>query len=283
VTIDDEIPPELEALYEAERSIPPIPPDVIERALAALSTPRVIDAEQPVEPSSGAPDAPRPAAPAAPPAGGTIAGAAAPATYALRHLLIAGAIGAAAGALGYRAIDAAVDRSDERADDARPATTDPVIAAADAAIDDDGIDGGSGRPVSAPTEPAAMDTPTPDGRRGDGLAGDRRSTGTIVGNPGGTDTISADTIAAERRILDVARFAAARGDARGALAALDDHRRRFSRGELAEERQAMEIHLLLRVGDDDAARAAAARFRRTYPRSLMRQAIEDAVSTAAED
>ncbi len=86
-----------------------------------------------------------------------------------------------------------------------------------------------------------------------------------------------DHTAAERRLLDAARFAAARGDVDSALSSLAEHRARFRQGSLGEERDAMQIHLLVRTGRIEEARSAADRFRTRYPRSLLLRSIEQAI------
>lgn len=83
---------------------------------------------------------------------------------------------------------------------------------------------------------------------------------------------SAD-LAAERASLDVARTALARGDGANALAGCDDHERRFPRGALAEEREAIAVQALVLSHRGDEARARAERFRRAHPRSILLPAV----------
>jgi hypothetical protein len=85
-----------------------------------------------------------------------------------------------------------------------------------------------------------------------------------------------DTLAAERRLLDDARTAIARGDAGAGLAALDRHARDYPRGHLAEEREALRIHALVRSGRAAEAREAAARFHARFPNSLLGAGIDAA-------
>jgi hypothetical protein len=84
-------------------------------------------------------------------------------------------------------------------------------------------------------------------------------------------------LAAERRILDAARRAVAGGRGADALAALDRHAREFPRGRLSEEREALWIQALIGTGRREEARQRASRFRRSFPRSLLLQAIEAAL------
>lgn len=77
--------------------------------------------------------------------------------------------------------------------------------------------------------------------------------------------------------MDTARTALARGRAVDALAAADEHTRRFPRGRLAEEREALAIQALALSGERAGALARAARFRRAYPNSIFGSAVDRAV------
>lgn len=83
----------------------------------------------------------------------------------------------------------------------------------------------------------------------------------------------ADDLAAERAALDVARTALGRGDGANALSACDDHARRYPRGALAEEREAIAVQALVLEHRGDDARARAERFRKTHPRSILLPAV----------
>ena len=67
-----------------------------------------------------------------------------------------------------------------------------------------------------------------------------------------------------------------------ALSATDAHAKRFPRGRLAEEREAIAVQALAAKGDRVAARARAERFRRTFPNSIFRAAVDDAVAPLEE-
>jgi outer membrane protein assembly factor BamD (BamD/ComL family) len=82
-----------------------------------------------------------------------------------------------------------------------------------------------------------------------------------------------DDLAAERAALDVARTALGRGDGANALAACDDHSRKYPRGALAEEREAIAVQALVLEHRGDDARARAERFRKTHPRSILLPAV----------
>lgn len=92
----------------------------------------------------------------------------------------------------------------------------------------------------------------------------------------GRDRVLAD----ENALVTRAQSALARGRAGEALEALSEHQRRFPGGQFAEEREAMAIQALVRLGRTDAARARADRFRARFPGSMLLRAVEAAVGPA---
>ena len=86
-----------------------------------------------------------------------------------------------------------------------------------------------------------------------------------------------DQLAAERAMLDVARTAVGRGQGAAAIAELERHAAAFPRARLAEEREALWIQALLQTGRQDDAHARAARFKRSFPRSMALPALEAAL------
>jgi hypothetical protein len=80
-------------------------------------------------------------------------------------------------------------------------------------------------------------------------------------------------LAAERAVLEIARNAVGRGEGAAALRALERHAAEFPRGRLTEEREALWIQALALAGRRSEARARAERFRASFPRSMLRQAI----------
>jgi hypothetical protein len=82
-------------------------------------------------------------------------------------------------------------------------------------------------------------------------------------------------LAAERRLLDIARTAVGRGKSGAALEALARHASEFPRGRLAEERDALRVQALLAAGRGGEAGASAEAFRRTYPRSMLLRALDE--------
>lgn len=77
----------------------------------------------------------------------------------------------------------------------------------------------------------------------------------------------------ELRLLAPAREALARRDFGPALAALNEHARRFREGRLVEEREALRVKALAGLGRFKEARAAAAAFRQRFPHSAVLPAI----------
>jgi len=89
-----------------------------------------------------------------------------------------------------------------------------------------------------------------------------------------TDEIPRSDLDAERTLLETARTALVRGDSEHALVALDRHRARFPAGQLREERESLNVHALVAANRKDEARAKAAEFRRSFPRSLQGPALD---------
>lgn len=83
-----------------------------------------------------------------------------------------------------------------------------------------------------------------------------------------------EDLASERALLERARVALGRGDATGALEALDRHSARHPSGRLAEEREVLAVQALVSAGRRDEAQARAARFHREHPSSAFGSAID---------
>jgi|CZKU01.1.fsa_nt_gi hypothetical protein len=84
-------------------------------------------------------------------------------------------------------------------------------------------------------------------------------------------------LAAERRLLEHARADLLRHDADAALVAVGEHARRFPRGVLSEERDALRVEALVAAARYDDARAAGATFRAAHPGSLLTSAVDSAL------
>ncbi len=88
-----------------------------------------------------------------------------------------------------------------------------------------------------------------------------------------------NALAAERALLEQARMALARQRPADALALLWRHAHEFADGRLTEEREALTILSLVANQQVDEARAAAARFRRNFPSSMLMRSIDAAFET----
>jgi TolA-binding protein len=77
----------------------------------------------------------------------------------------------------------------------------------------------------------------------------------------------AASISSEIRMLDAARRAQANGDGAGAIRALDEYKKQYPRGVLAEESVLLRIEALAKLGNLPAARALAQKFRAAHPDS----------------
>jgi hypothetical protein len=131
----------------------------------------------------------------------------------------------------------------------RPAHVVAIAAAPAAPAPDD-------EPV--PTVEAPRATPAPSAR----IAA--RATTPVVGS-----------IAAETALLEAARTALGRGDARAALDDLNEHEKRFPEGTLTEERLASKVFALCALGRKAEASDAAAALLRRAPSSPLRARVLD--------
>jgi len=96
----------------------------------------------------------------------------------------------------------------------------------------------------------------------------------------GIDSSAArDTLVAERAVLDRAQAAILDADGSAALAAVAEHRRRFARGKLVEERAALHVQALVIAGRHDEARRRGERFLARYRRSIQRGAVRAALES----
>jgi hypothetical protein len=88
-------------------------------------------------------------------------------------------------------------------------------------------------------------------------------------------------LAEERTLLDAARAAVEREDGPGALAATEEHARKYPGGVLAQEREAIAVRALLLLGRIAEARARVSRFQASFPDSLLLPALESSVEAAS--
>lgn len=86
-------------------------------------------------------------------------------------------------------------------------------------------------------------------------------------------------LASERELLAQARGAVSFRRFQDALDLLDQHRRKFARGRLSEERDSLRVTALAMLGRHDAARDAARHFHARYPESIFAQGVKQAVAS----
>ena len=91
---------------------------------------------------------------------------------------------------------------------------------------------------------------------------------------------TANTSVVERNLLERARTALSRGQAAAALRALRQHRKQYPGGTLAEERAALMVVALADLGKGARARAAARKFKKRYPHSLLLFLVDNALKRA---
>jgi len=91
-------------------------------------------------------------------------------------------------------------------------------------------------------------------------------------------TAAADRFTGELELLQRAQSAYTRREFSGALALLAEHARRFPRGHLAEERDALRVRSLLGAGRVEEAHRAALVFRVRFPRSVLLPRVDSAES-----
>jgi hypothetical protein len=85
-------------------------------------------------------------------------------------------------------------------------------------------------------------------------------------------------LSAESALLERARTALARADARAALDGVSRHLQQFPNGLLSEEREAVWIQALVLEGDRESAARRARQFDRRFPHSVQRDAVAQALS-----
>jgi hypothetical protein len=90
----------------------------------------------------------------------------------------------------------------------------------------------------------------------------------------------AETSAFELALLQPARVALHRGDFAAALRAVADHARRFPRGKLVEEREALRVFALIGAQRRDDAERVANSFRRNFPHSMLLARMNAALGDA---
>lgn len=91
-------------------------------------------------------------------------------------------------------------------------------------------------------------------------------------------TVASGALGEETKLVSAANAALRAGDGRAALAAIEDHQRRFPAGVLAEERDAQRVEAMCLAGQTAEARERAARFGRDRPGSPLLTKVKAACS-----
>jgi hypothetical protein len=86
---------------------------------------------------------------------------------------------------------------------------------------------------------------------------------------GPNDDQGGNAVDQELALLARAKAAVAKGNYTTALTTIDEHTRRFPKGRLREEREALRVTALWNSGQQARARRAAARFAESFPRSVL--------------
>lgn len=87
-------------------------------------------------------------------------------------------------------------------------------------------------------------------------------------------------LARERALLDVARTALGRGDGAHALAFVNRHAIEFPRGQMTEEREALAVQALTKLGRKSEAVQRGLDFHKTYPSSVLGPVVDAALENA---
>jgi hypothetical protein len=124
-----------------------------------------------------------------------------------------------------------------------------------------GASAGAGTPAAVETAEPARAVPVPDTAQ---TAAPRAAPG-------------AEGYVLELKVLEPARAAIVRGEFAKALVAIADHERRFPRGQLAEEREAMRVQALSGLHRTDEARRVATAFRKRFPESVLLPRMNEAL------
>lgn len=178
------------------------------------------------------------------PAAGSLASAVMPVAVSLA--LLGGAAGAMLAAHGWRSVRPAVSKVAPQAE----VPTAPSAAAASSV-------GDTQAHAISPTDPLASPRASSSSARPSVLGG----------------------LAGERVLLDQARHDLLSGEAPAALTSIAEHARRFPRGVLSEERDALRVEALVAAARYDEARAAVVKFHRAHPDSVLTPAVDDALGT----
>lgn len=145
----------------------------------------------------------------------------------------------------------------------------------------------SEHPVASPTQTVVVDSPPPSATiveiaasalpNAGGFSATSPPSAPIASHVSTPAPLARGDLAKERELLDVARAALARGRPADAIAAADEHARRWPRGYLGEEREVVLIQALAASGRRQDAEVKAAQFRMMFPKSMLMPAVDAAL------
>lgn len=272
----DILPSDIQAMLRAERSGVTAPDDGRARLAQRLAAAVPAFGPLPVPPS-----APPPAAPIDPVLRlwkvGALKGGAAKAILAL-------ALGGGAGAAFATARDARSLRPATQADtqqDTRQAepTAHPGFTAPKAPLGVPlGTETSAAAPLVAAPAPIASESTAPRGAV-DARRASTPALGASVAARKAPPLSSPASLREEHLLLDAARDAIVQGEPDSALAPLATHAARFPQGVLAEEREALRIRALARLGRNAEAQAVLAAMRANYPHSFLLEGAASDIET----
>jgi hypothetical protein len=126
-----------------------------------------------------------------------------------------------------------------------------------------------------PSAPPVVASPPKESPPPHGSAGDEPLLGLLAAPMRETSPAhaGAGAVRVEMRLLEQARVAFGREDFVRAIELLAEHARRFRKGRLVEEREALRIKSLAGLGRRTDARRAATQFEENFPRSPLLSAI----------
>ena len=127
------------------------------------------------------------------------------------------------------------------------------------------------RPTAPPlAAPAPTESPAPHWSAGEEPIVNLLAARVLAGTPARSGT---GAVRVELRLLEQARAAVAREDFALAMQLLTEHARRFKKGRLVEEREALRVRSLAGLGRRGDAGRAAADFEARFPRSPLLPAV----------
>ena len=261
----------LRAFVDAEKSRPDPSPEVQQRTFSRLSATLGLVGGLGDGPTSSSSQASSAQAGPAPPPSSPLGGHARLVAHGAQRGWATFLVGAAMGATAYGTVAHLQQRSKSPESPAvaiAPRPNEPVQSPPE--LPPEPLPAVAPRPAAAPPSTLGV---SGEGVSGEGVSGELETGGSKA--RGSKDL----GLAVERKWVEMARTALARGRVDGALAALRHHARVYPSGQLAEERDSLLVQSLVAKGDYAQAHIQAARFGRQHPHSLFAPAIAQALQS----